>query len=85
MLTKVSTKGQTVIPTAIREMAQVEAGDELDVGYAAGMIIMRKRRPLTPERVRAMLLAGRKLPRMTAKHEREVERALKQVRRRASR
>ena len=82
MLTKVSSKGQTVIPLAVREMAQVRAGDELDVGYAGGMIVMRKRRPLTPERVRALLREGRRLPEMTPQAEAEVAAALDRVRRR---
>jgi len=85
MLTKVSTKGQTVIPAAIREMAQVGAGDELDVGYYGGMIIMRKREALTPKQIRSLLLAGRRLPEMQADEEGAIERALGRVRRRASR
>jgi AbrB family looped-hinge helix DNA binding protein len=35
MIAKVSVKGQTVIPEAIREQARIKAGDELDVGYAS--------------------------------------------------
>lgn len=69
-----------VIPAAIREMAQVGAGDELEVGYSSGMIVMRKRRALTPSRVRLMLLAGRKLPVMDASGERAVEQALTRTR-----
>jgi AbrB family looped-hinge helix DNA binding protein len=82
MLTRVSSKGQTVIPLAIREMAQIQAGDELDVGYAGGMIVMRKRRPLTPERISGLLREGRRLPEMTAQSADEVSAALEQVRRR---
>ena len=66
MTAKVSVKGQTVIPEAIREMARIKAGDELDVGYCGGLIVMRKRRALTPARARALLLAGRELPDITA-------------------
>ena len=32
MIAKVSVKGQTVIPEAIREMARIKAGDLLNVG-----------------------------------------------------
>ncbi len=85
MLTKVSTKGQMVIPAAIREMAQVGAGDELEVGYSSGMIVMRKRLALTPSRVRLMLLAGLKLPVMDASGERAVEQALTRTRDRVNR
>lgn len=83
MLTKVSSKGQTVIPLAVREMARIEAGDELDVGYAGGLIVMRKRRPLTAERVRVLLREGRRLPETTATSTDEVGAALERVRRRS--
>jgi AbrB family looped-hinge helix DNA binding protein len=80
MLIKVSSKGQTVIPAAIREAARIEAGDELDVGYVGGMVIMRKRRPLSPERLRALLRGGRRLPEITAADADDVSRALARVR-----
>ena len=80
MIAKVSVKGQTVIPEAIREQARIKSGDELDVGYSGGLIVMRKRRALTPSRVRSLLLAGRELPAMTAKDEASVTRALQRVR-----
>jgi len=80
MIAKVSVKGQTVIPEAVREMANIRAGDELEVGYSGGLIVMRKRRSLTPARVRSLLLAGRELPEMTAKDEAAVSRAIRKVR-----
>lgn len=83
MLTTVSVKGQTVIPSPIREMARIKTGDQLDVGYSGGLIVMRKRQPLTPSRVRTLLLAGRDLPKMTAKDEENVGKAITKVRRRA--
>jgi AbrB family looped-hinge helix DNA binding protein len=82
MIAKVSVKGQTVIPEAIREQARIKSGDELDVGYASGLIVMRKRRALTPTRVRSLLLGGRDLPVMTARAEAKVAGALQRVRRR---
>lgn len=85
MLTTVSTKGQTVIPLAIREMAQVAAGDELEVGYFGGMIIMRKREPLTPTKIRSLLLAARRLPEMEDADALAVERVVNRVRRRGPR
>jgi AbrB family looped-hinge helix DNA binding protein len=81
MLTKVSSKGQTVIPAAIREMARIGAGDELDVGYAGGLVVMRKRLPLTGERVRQLLREGRSLPEMTSKDEASVARVVARTRR----
>ena len=84
MIAKVSVKGQTVIPEAIREMARIKAGDQLDVGYSGGLIVMRKRQSLTPARVRSLLLGGRRLPAMTAKDETAVAAAVQRVRRRVA-
>ncbi|MGD0745602.1 MAG: AbrB/MazE/SpoVT family DNA-binding domain-containing protein [Verrucomicrobiota bacterium] len=80
MIANVSVKGQMVIPEAIREQARIKTGDELDVGYANGLIVLRKRRTLTPARVRSLLLAGRELPEMKPADETAVARALRQVR-----
>jgi len=80
MIAKVSVKGQTVIPEAIREQARIKSGDELDVGYSGGLIVMRKRRALTPARIRSLLLGGRELPVMTARDEANVTGALQRVR-----
>ena len=80
MIAKVSVKGQTVIPEAIREQARIKPGDQLDVGYANGLIVMRKRRALTPARVRSLILAGRELPEMTSRDEAAVTRAIERVR-----
>lgn len=82
MIAKVSVKGQTVIPEAIREMARIKAGDQLDVGYSGGLIVMRKRQALTPARVRSLLLGGRGLPEITSKDETAVAAAVQRVRRR---
>jgi len=82
MIAKVSVKGQTVIPEAIREQARIKAGDQLDVGYANGLIVMRKRRALTPARVRALILAGRELPEMTVTDEAAVSTVVARVRNR---
>jgi AbrB family looped-hinge helix DNA binding protein len=82
MIAKVSVKGQTVIPEAIREQARIKPGDQLDVGYAHGLIVMRKRRALTPARVRSLLLAGRELPQMNPADEKAVAEAIERARRR---
>ena len=82
MIANVSVKGQMVIPEAIREQARIKTGDELDVGYANGLIVLRKRRVLTPACVRSLLLAGRELPEMTPADETVVAHALRQVRNR---
>lgn len=84
MLTRLSSKGQTVLPKAIREMARLEAGDELEVGYSGGMIVLRKAEPLDTRRVRRLLKEGRKLPEMTDDDRNAVDDAIRRVRRRAS-
>ena len=80
MIAKVSVKGQMVIPEGIRDQARIKSGDELEVGFFNGLIVLRKRRPLTPARVRALLLAGRELPEMTARSESAVFQAIERVR-----
>jgi len=80
MIAKVSVKGQTVIPEFIREQARIKSGDELDVGYSGVLIVMRKRRALTPARVRSFLMAGRELPAMTPRDEANVAQAIQRVR-----
>ena len=85
MITSLSTKGQTVIPEAIRDQARLHPGDKLEVGYVNGLVILRKRVALTPAKARALILAGRNLPAATAKDEAEVQDAIETVRRRRSR
>ena len=80
MIATVSVKGQTVIPEAIREQARIKAGDQLDVGYANGLIVMRKRKVLTPSRVRSLILGGRELPEMTSADETAVDQTIQRVR-----
>jgi bifunctional DNA-binding transcriptional regulator/antitoxin component of YhaV-PrlF toxin-antitoxin module len=74
-----------VLPKAIREMARIEAGDELEVGYSGGMVVLRKPEPLDTARIRHLLKEGRKLPEMTPADEDAVAGAIGRVRRRASR
>ena len=81
MVAKISVKGQTVIPQAIREQARIRKGDEVDVGYVNGLIVMRKREPMSAARVRKLLLAGSRLPQMTPEDESAVARAIQHVRR----
>jgi AbrB family looped-hinge helix DNA binding protein len=82
----ISSKGQLVIPESIREQARLKQGDKVDIGYSDGLIVIRKRQPLTPARVRALLTSGRNAPEMTAKDEEAVEKTVREVRsRRAAR
>lgn len=83
MIAKVSVKGQMVIPEAVREQARISPGDEVEIGYANGLIVLRKRRPLTPARIRSLLRVGSDLPQLTPKNEDTVADAVQRVRRRA--
>lgn len=87
MQATISSKGQLVIPEALREQARLRQGDQVDIGYWEGLIVMRKRRPLTPARVRALLAAGRHLPEGSEADLAEVTQVIHEVRRarRASR
>ena len=82
MITTRSTKGQAVIPESIREQARLKTGDKLDVGYINGLVVLRKRVPLTPAKARALILSGRELPDQTAEDETQVWEAVAAVRRR---
>lgn len=82
METILSAKGQAVIPEAVREQAHIEPGDTLDVGCVNGLIIFRKRQPLTPAQARRLILAGRDLPEQIPADEAAVADALNTVRRR---
>jgi AbrB family looped-hinge helix DNA binding protein len=80
MVAKVSVKGQTVIPEAVREQARIKAGDQLDVGYANGLIVLRKRRTMTPAHIRSLILSGRRLPQITSADELAVANAIQKIR-----
>ena len=47
------------------------------------LVVLRKRRPLTPAKVRSLLLAGTELPELSPTNEDAVARAIQQVRRRS--
>ena len=80
MIASVSVKGQMVIPEAVREQARIKSGDKLDVGYANGLIVLRKRRAITPALVRSLLRAGRDLPEIKPSDEQSVALAIQRVR-----
>jgi AbrB family looped-hinge helix DNA binding protein len=80
MVAKISVKGQTVIPEAIRAQARIRKGDELDVGYTNGLIVMRKREPMNASRVRKLLSAANRLPKMTPEDEAAVAHVIQHVR-----
>ena len=81
MQATISSKGQLVIPEALREQARLKQGDQVDIGYCDGLIVLRKRQPLTAARVRALIAGGRELPAMTPADAGQVEEAIHAVRR----
>jgi AbrB family looped-hinge helix DNA binding protein len=76
----ISSKGQLVIPESIREQARLRQGDKVDIGFADGLVVLRKRLPLSPARVRAMLAGGDELPEAAPANEKEVADLVAEVR-----
>ena len=76
----ISSKGQLVIPESIREQARLRQGDKVDIGFADGLVVLRKRLPLSASQVRAMLAGGGELPDATPAVEREVAEVVADVR-----
>ncbi len=76
----ISSKGQLVIPESIREQAHLRQGDKVDIGFADGLVVLRKRLPLSPARVRAMLAGGDELPAAAPADEKEVADLVAEVR-----
>lgn len=81
MQATISSKGQLVIPEALREQARLKQGDQVDIGYCDGLIVLRKRQPLTAARVRTLLRGGRHLPEQTPTDAGQVSEAIRAVRR----
>jgi len=76
----ISSKGQLVIPESIREQARLRQGDKVDIGFADGLVVLRKRLPLSSSQVRAMLAGGDDLPNATPAVERDVAGVIANVR-----
>ncbi len=80
MRTRVSTKGQVVIPQAVRDKLQLRPGDPLDTRIEGGHILLiptrkrsRKARILhDPLTGLPVLTAGRNAPRLTSKQVAEI-------------
>ncbi len=68
----ISSKGQLVIPESIREQARLRQGDKVDIGYTDGLVVLRKRVPLSSAQVRTMLVGGNDLPELAPTDEQEV-------------
>ncbi len=80
MVTKVTAKGQVVIPAAIRKRAGIGAGDQLEVSYVNSLVVLRKRTRLTPERVHSLSAAALSLPVLTTTDETTVAKAIRRLR-----
>jgi AbrB family looped-hinge helix DNA binding protein len=80
MQATISSKGQLVIPEALREQARLKQGDQVDLGYCDGLIVMRKRQPLTAARARVLLAGGRRLPEMEESDAAEISEVIQEVR-----
>ena len=80
MQTKVSTKGQVVLPSPLRRRLDIRAGDPLDANIEDGRIVLTpsKRRPYRvklvtdPRTGLPALSAGPKAPRLTSKEVEEI-------------
>jgi len=80
MMTKVSTKGQVVLPGPIRRRLGIRAGDPLDANIEAGRIVLtpHQKRPLTARIVSdpvtglPVLSAGPDAPTLSSKEVAEI-------------
>jgi AbrB family looped-hinge helix DNA binding protein len=80
MQTKVSTKGQVVLPGPLRRRLGIRAGDPMDAKIEAGRIVLRPRKK-RPRKVRIIsdlltglpvLSAGRDAPPLSSKEVEEI-------------
>jgi AbrB family looped-hinge helix DNA binding protein len=65
MQTKVSTKGQVVLPGPLRRRLDIRAGDPLDVNIEQGRIVLTPRKS-RPHRARIVIDAVTGLPALSA-------------------
>ena len=65
MQTRVSTKGQVVLPGPLRRMLNIQAGDPLDANVEAGSIVLTPRK-MTARRVRIINDPATGLPVLSA-------------------
>ncbi|PYV16758.1 MAG: hypothetical protein DMG21_10650 [Acidobacteria bacterium] len=80
MQTKLSTKGQVVLPGSVRRRLGLQAGDALEVQMKAGGVLLTPRRPrsrkvrILVDRVTGLpvLSVGRQAPRLTSAQVREL-------------
>ena len=72
--------GQIQIPRELRESAQLQPGDTLDIHLYKGTLVLRKHQPLTAEQCAALLEQSRAQPKPTPEDDAAVEQAIREVR-----
>lgn len=72
--------GKIMLPPELRDNAQLQPGDTLDVQLYKGSIVLRKHQPLTPEQCAALLERSRSQPKPTLEDDAAVEQAVREVR-----
>ena len=72
--------GKITIPHELRKDAQLNPGDNVDVQFYKGTLVIRKRQPLTQEQCAALLERSRLLPKPTPEDDLVVEQAIREVR-----
>jgi len=72
--------GKIVLPPTLRENAQLQPGDTLDVQFYKGSIVLRKHQPLTHEQCAALLERSRSQPQPTPEDDGVVEQVVQEAR-----
>lgn len=80
MIATLSADGKVVLPSELRETAQLEPGDTLEAQYYKGTIVLRKYRSLTVEQCAVLLERSRSLPKPGPEDDAAVEQAIGEVR-----
>lgn len=84
-VTKLSSKGQVVLPQAIREKLDLREGEKFVVMGHHDTIILKKLEMPSPERVRALLRVTRAYAKRAGLSPRDVEKTIRKVRSQPSR
>ena len=75
-----SEDGKILIPSELRENAQLKAGDTLDVQLYKGTLVLRKRQSLTPEQCAGLLERSRSQPKPSPQDDEVVQQAIRETR-----
>ncbi len=72
--------GKIVLPAELREHAQLQPGDTLQVQFYRGSIVLRKHQPLTPEQCASLLERSRSQPKPAPADDTAIEAVVREVR-----